>query len=56
MKYKDINFMQLEVVALALAGLLPQVIKVLPGFLNNPDSANAIENSLKIMKSWAEGK
>jgi hypothetical protein len=28
-------------------------LNVLPGLLNNPDSANAIKNSLEIMKSWA---
>jgi len=27
-------------------------LNVLPGLLNNPDSARAIENSLNIMKSW----
>ena len=27
-------------------------LNVLPGLLNHPDSATAIENSLKIMKSW----
>ena len=27
-------------------------LNVLPGLLNNPDSTRAIENSLKIMKSW----
>ena len=27
-------------------------LNVLPGLLNNPDSARALENSLKIMKSW----
>lgn len=27
-------------------------LNVLPGLLNNPDSARAVENSLKIMKSW----
>ncbi len=36
--------------------LCDDFLNVLPGLLNNPDSANAIENSLKIMKSWAEGK
>lgn len=28
-------------------------LNVLPGLLNNPDSARSVENSLKIMKSWA---
>lgn len=28
-------------------------LNVLPGLLNNPDSAKAIENSLHIMGSWA---
>jgi hypothetical protein len=28
-------------------------LNVLPGLLNNPDSARAVENSLKIMKSWS---
>lgn len=28
-------------------------LNVLPGLLNNSDSADAIENSLRIMKSWA---
>lgn len=28
-------------------------LNVLPGLLNNPESANAIENSLKIMKTWS---
>jgi len=27
-------------------------LNVLPGLLNNPDSARAVENSLNIMKSW----
>ncbi len=27
-------------------------LNVLPGLLNNPDSAKAVENSLKIMKTW----
>lgn len=27
-------------------------LNVLPGLLNNPDSARGIENSLRIMKSW----
>lgn len=27
-------------------------LNVLPGLLNNPDSASAIENSLKIMQTW----
>lgn len=30
-----------------------EFLNVLPGLLNNPDSAKAIENSLNIMKSWA---
>lgn len=29
-----------------------EFLNVLPGLLNNPDSANAIENTLNIMKSW----
>lgn len=29
-------------------------LNVLPGLLNNPDSARGIENSLRIMRSWAE--
>lgn len=28
-------------------------LNVLPGLLNNPDSAKAIENSLNIMRSWS---
>lgn len=28
-------------------------LNVLPGLLNNPDSARAVENSLNIMKSWS---
>ena len=31
-------------------------LNVLPGLLNNPDSARAIENSLNIMTSWAQTK
>ena len=30
-----------------------EFLNVLPGLLNNPDSAKTIENSLNIMKSWA---
>lgn len=33
--------------------LTDDFLNVLPGLLNNPDSAKAIENSLHIMKSWA---
>ena len=33
-----------------------EFLNVLPGLLNNPDSAKAIENSLKIMKSWSRDK
>lgn len=29
-------------------------LNVLPGLLNNPDSASAVENSLKIMQSWGK--
>jgi len=29
-------------------------LNVLPGLLNNPDSAKSIENSFKIMKSWLQ--
>lgn len=29
-----------------------EFLNVLPGLLNNPDSASAIINSLKIMQSW----
>ncbi len=29
-----------------------EFLNVLPGLLNNPDSADAVENSLKIMQSW----
>ncbi len=36
--------------------LCDDFLNVLPGLLNNPDSAYAIENSLKIMKSWTEEK
>lgn len=28
-------------------------LNVLPGLLNNPDSARAVENSLKIMRAWS---
>jgi hypothetical protein len=31
-------------------------LNVLPGLLNNPNSARAVENSLNIMKSWAQMK
>jgi len=31
-------------------------LNVLPGLLNNPESARTVENSLNIMKSWAKGK
>jgi hypothetical protein len=31
-------------------------LNVLPGLLNNPESAKAIENSFNIMKSWAQTK
>ncbi len=34
--------------------LRDEFLNVLPGLLNYPDSATAIENSLKIMKSWAK--
>ena len=30
-----------------------EFLNVLPGLLNNKDSARAVENSLNIMKSWA---
>jgi len=30
-----------------------EFLNVLPGLLNNTDSASAVENSLYIMKSWA---
>lgn len=29
-----------------------EFLNVLPGLLNNPDSAKAVENSLKIMQKW----
>lgn len=32
--------------------LCDDFLNVLPGLLNNPDSASAIENALTIMKSW----
>ncbi len=32
--------------------LCDDFLNVLPGLLNNPDSAKAIQDSLKIMKSW----
>jgi hypothetical protein len=28
-------------------------LNVLPGLVNNPESARIIENSLKIMKTWS---
>lgn len=31
-------------------------LNVLPGLLNNPESARAVENSLNIMKSWAQNQ
>jgi hypothetical protein len=33
-----------------------EFLNVLPGLLNNPASAKAVENSLRIMKSWAQTK
>jgi hypothetical protein len=33
--------------------LCDDFLNVLPGLLNNPDSAGSIENSLKIMASWS---
>ncbi|HEX20567.1 MAG TPA: hypothetical protein ENG78_07100 [Acidiferrobacteraceae bacterium] len=33
-----------------------EFLNVLPGLLNNPDSAKAVENSLNIMKSWTQTK
>lgn len=36
--------------------LCDDFLNVLPGLLDNPNSARAIENSLKIMKSWAKDK
>jgi len=30
-----------------------EFLNMLPGLLNNPDSTTAVENSLKIMQSWA---
>ena len=30
-----------------------EFLNVLPGLLNNTDSASAVENSLYMMKSWA---
>ena len=30
-----------------------EFLNVLPGLLNNRDSASAVENGLNIMKSWA---
>lgn len=67
MKSYELNLLQLEKVASALGELLPRVtfasqatlllndefLNVLPGLLNNTDSASAVENSLNIMKSWA---
>jgi hypothetical protein len=36
--------------------LCDDFLNVLPGLLDNPNSAGAIENSLKIMESWARDK
>jgi hypothetical protein len=36
--------------------LCDDFLNVLPGLLNNPDSASLIENNLKIMQSWAKDK
>lgn len=33
-----------------------EFLNVLPGLLNNPESARAVENNLKIMKSWGQVK
>lgn len=40
----------------AAALLNDDFLNVLPGLLNNPGSASGVQNTLRIMQSWAEGE